>query len=173
MRSAIVVLERSSITPKHLWRESSYCRTLAPIEVRHVIRGAWETFQGEAAEQGAIAVSLALDGSAKDNQAVHAIQGQAKSFIGVFEASFISEDRVKVVLREEDCARRTGAPGRHTRQIALLRPWKPIRVLLNGRGADHSGQFYLMLEYHLALCTGPAPDDIGPARLVDLQVDLF
>lgn len=173
MRSAIVVLERSSITPKHLWRESSYCRTLAPIEVRHVIRGAWETFQCEAAEQGSIAVSLALDGSPKDNQAVHAMQGQARSFVGVFEASFISTDRVKVVLREEECARRIGSPGRHSRQVALLRPWKPIRVLLNGRGVCHSGQFYLLLEYHLALCTGPALGNFGPIRFVDLQADLF
>lgn len=173
MQSAIVVLERSSITPKYLWRESSYCRTLAPIEFRHVIRGAWEAYQREAAEQGGIVVSLALDGSAKDTQAVQTIHGQAKSFIGVFEISFISPDRVKVVLRGEECARRTRAPGHHTRQVALLRPWQPIRVLLNGRGAYHSGQFYLLLEYHLALCIGPAPDDFGPARFVDLQADLF
>ncbi len=90
MRSAIVLLERSSVIPKYAWRDSSYRRTLMPIEVTRLIRSAWKSNQIEAAEQGSIAVSLTPDGSAKDTQAVHSIQGHQKDFIGVFEVSFIS-----------------------------------------------------------------------------------
>jgi hypothetical protein len=173
MRSAIVLLERSSVVPKHVWRDSSFRRTLLPIEVTPLITGAWKSNQPEEADQGSIVISLKPDGSAKDSRAVHSIQGEQSDFIGVFQVSFISSDRVKVILREEECARHVGSPGRRTRQIALLRPWKPIRVLFNGRSAGHSGQFYLLREYHLALCTGPAPDRLEPTRLIDLQADLF
>ena len=68
---------------------------------------------------------------------------------------------------------RRNLPRSRTRQIALLRPWKPVRVLLNGRSATYSGQYYLLREYHLALCTGPVPDQLEPPRFVDLQADLF
>ena len=173
MRSAIVLLERSSVIPKNVWRNSSCRRTLMPIEVTHLIASTWKSNRREAAEQGSIVMSLEPDGSARDTQAVHPIQGQQKDFIGVFEVSFISPDRVKMTLREEECARNVGSPGRRTRQIALLRPWKPIRVLLNGRSASYSGQYYLLREYHLALCTDPTPDRLGPTRFVNLQADLF
>lgn len=173
MRSAIVLLERSSIIPKHAWRDSSCRRTLTPIEVTRLIRSAWKSNQTEASEQGSIVVSLTPDGSAGETQAIHPIQGQQKDFIGVFDVSFISPDQVKVTLREEECARRVGSPKRRTRQIALLRPWKPIRVLINGRSASYSGQYYQLREYHLALCTDPTPDSLAPTRFVDLQADLF
>ena len=173
MRSAIVLLERSSLTPKDVWRESSCHRTLMPIEVSHLITSAWKSNQPAVAEQGSIVISLQPNGSAKDPPSVHPIQGEQKGFIGVFDVSFVSTDRVKVTLREEECARKVGSPKRRSRQIALLRPWKPVRVLLNGRSASHSGQYYLVREYHLALCTGPVPDQLEPPRFVDLQADLF
>jgi hypothetical protein len=173
MRSAIVLLERSSVISKHVWRDTSCRRTLMPIEVEQLITSAWKSVQPEAAEQGSIVMSLRPDGAANDTQAVHKIQGQQKEFIGVFEVSFISPDRVRVTIREEECARHVGSPKRRTRQIAMLRPWKPIRVLLNGRSASHSGQYYFLQEYHLALCTDPTPDRLGPTRFVDLQADLF
>lgn len=173
MRSAIVLLERSSLIPKEVWRDSSCHRTFVPIEVAHLITSAWKSNQPAAAEQGAIVMSLQPDGSAKGPPSVHSIQGEQKDFIGVFDVSFVSTDRVKVTLREEECARKVGSPKRRTRQIALLRPWKPVRVLLNGRYASYSGQHYFLREYHIALCTGSPPDRLEPSRFVDLQADLF
>jgi hypothetical protein len=173
MRSAIVLLERSSLIPKDVWRDSSCHRTFMPIEVSHLITNAWKLNQPTVAEQGSIVMSLQPDGSAKDPPTVHPIQGEQKDFIGVFDVSFVSTDRVKVTLREEECARKVGSPKRRTRQIALLRPWKPVRVLLNGRSASYSGQYYLLREYYLALCTGTAPEQLEPPQFVDLQADLF
>jgi hypothetical protein len=175
MRSAIVLLERSSLIPKDMWRDPSCHRTLMPIEVSHLITNAWKSNQPAVAEKGSIVMSLQPDGSAKEPPSVHPIQGEQKDFIGVFDVSFISLDRVKVTLREEECARRVGSPRRNTRQIALLQPWKPLRVLVNGRssGFGYSSQLYILREYHLALCADPAPDRLAAPRFVDLQADLF
>ena len=172
MRAAIVLLERSSLIPKPVWRDPCCRRTLMPIEVSRLITNAWKSNQAEVIEQASIVVSLQPDGSPKRGS-VHPIQGQQKDFIGVFDVSFLSLDRVTVTLRQEECARRVASPGHRTRQIALLRPWKPLRVLLNGRSASHLGQYYLLQEYHLALCTDPTPDRLGTPRFVDLQADLF
>jgi hypothetical protein len=144
-----------------------------PIEVDRQITNAWKSNRSEVAEQGSIVMTLQPDGSAKNAPSVHPIQGPQKDFIGVFDVSFQSPDRVNVTLREEECARRVGSPKRRTRRIALLRPWKPIRVLFNGRCASHSGQYYLLQEYYLALCTDPVPDRLGSTRFIDLQADLF
>jgi hypothetical protein len=73
MRSAIVLLERSSLIPKHVWRGSSCHRTLAPIEFAHLITNAWKLNQQAAAEQGSIVMSLQPDGSPKDTPSVHPI----------------------------------------------------------------------------------------------------
>jgi hypothetical protein len=111
MRSAIVLLERSSVVPKHVWRDALFRRTLLPIEVTPLITGAWKSNQPVGAEQGSIVMSLKPDGSAKDAQTVHTIQGQQKDFIGAFDVSFTSPDRVRVTLREDDCALHAGSPG--------------------------------------------------------------
>jgi hypothetical protein len=144
-----------------------------PIEVAHLLTSAWKANQAAAYEKGSIVISLQWDGSSKSAPSVHPIQGEEKGFIGVFDVSFLLPDRVNVTLREEECSRQIGFPKRRTRQTALLRPWKPVRVLLNGRSSSYSGQHYLLREYHLALCTDPTPDDLGPTQLVDLQADLF
>src|SRR5262249_19038543 len=120
MRSAIVLLDRSSLIPKDVWRGSSCYRTLRPIEVTRLITNAWESNQSEAAEKGGIVISLQPDGSPENARPVHPIQGDQKGFIGVFDVSFTSPDRVKVTLREEECWSQVGSPKRRTRQIALL-----------------------------------------------------
>jgi hypothetical protein len=112
-------------------------------------------------------------GSASDLPSIRPMQGQQKTLIGVFAVSFVSADLVRVTLRGEECARTVGSPRRRTRQIALLRPWEPVRVLLNGRFGGFSGQHYFLREYHLALCSGPVPERVEAPRLVDLQADLF
>jgi hypothetical protein len=173
MRSAVVLLERSSVISKKDWRDASSLRTFAPIEVGSLIRNAWEANRSDAAEQGSIVASLMPDGAARSTRAVRGLQIERSELIGVFEVSFLAPDRVKVTLREEACTSRLGSPKRHTRQIALLRPWKPVRVLLNGRSASYSGQYYSLREYHLALCIEPRPERLGPTRIVDLQSDLF
>lgn len=173
MRSALVLLERCSLAPKEVWRSPSFSRTLTPIQVDRSIINAWQSNWLGCTEQVSVVVSLGEDGSPNGLPFVHPIEGQQKDFIGVFDVSFTSADRVEVILREEQCASKLGSPKRRTRLLAVLRPWKPVRVLLNGRFDGYSGQNYLLLEYHLALCTGGVPDRLEPPRFVDLQADLF
>jgi len=173
MRSFVVVLKRGLSIPKQVWREQSSLRTLGPIEVESLIKNAWQENRSKSAEQGFIELSLRLDGSSENAPSLHMIQGPQKAFIGVFDVSFCSTDKVQVTIREEACSSQLGTPRRRTRQIGLLQPWKPIRVLLNGRYGSSSGQYYLLQEYHLALCTEPAPDKLKLTRFVDLQADLM
>lgn len=174
MRSAVVLLERSSVIPKSVWRSSTGSRRFTTVEVSQVIAGTWKSHRQQVeAEAAVIVVPLQLDGSAKEAPRICAIQGGQKAYIGVFDVSFVSTELVKVTLREEECGRRLGLPSRPTREIALLRPWRPVRVLLNGRSASYSGQYYQLLEYHMVLCAGAVPEQLEPTRFVDLQADLF
>jgi len=138
MESAIVLLERSSLIPKQDWRDSSCRRTFLPFEIVRLITNAWKSNQSEVPEQGSIVVSLQADGSAKNAHSVHPMQGQQNDFIGVFEVSFISPDRVKVTLREEECARHAGSPklaGVSSR--SMHRPnTRPVRTNATRRSAS-------------------------------------
>lgn len=173
MRSAVVLLERGFMIPKDVWRDSSCRRTFMPIAVANLIIGAWKSNETAVAEQGALVMGLQRDGFANDLPSIHPMQGQQKTLIGVFAVSFVSANLVRVTLRGEECARTVGSPRQRTRQIALLRPWEPVRVLVNGRFGGSSGQHYFLREYHLALCSGSVPERVEAPRLVDLQADLF
>lgn len=148
MQSIVVLLKRCLSIPKQQWREQNCPRTLEPIEVESLIKKAWQGTRAGSAEQGSVELSLSPDGSLENAPLMHMVQGPQKAFMGVFDVSFVSTDRVKVTLREEACSSQLGTPRRRTRQIGLLRPWKPIRVLLNGRYGSSSGQYYLIQEYH-------------------------
>jgi hypothetical protein len=141
-----------------------------PIDVELLIKTTWLGNQSNTVEQATVELSLHPDGLSKN--AIHSVQGRQKAYIGVFDVAFVSDGTVEVMLREEECLHQLGNPRRPSHRIALLRPWKPIRVLLNGRSASHSGQHYHLHEYHLALCTDPAPDHLERARFLDLQADL-
>lgn len=173
MRSTIVLLKRGLTVPKRVWREPSFQRRLAPIEVAPLIASAWNAGRSELLERSCLELSLQLDGSPESAPTIHPMQGNQKAGVAVFDVSFVAEDGARVILREEECSRQLGTPRRHTRQIGLLRPWKPVRILLNGRSASSSGQHYSLREYHLVLCNEPVPEQTERGRLVDLQADLM
>src|SRR5215469_17216167 len=64
----VMLLERSSVIPKHIWQDTSCLRTLTPIEVTQLIKGAWKSNRSEAVEQGSIVMSLKLDGSGNGDE---------------------------------------------------------------------------------------------------------
>src|SRR5262245_23817996 len=100
MRSALVLLERNCVLPKHVWRTPSCRRTLAPIEIGPFVADAWKSCRDDPGEPTVVLISLETDGSGKRGSSV-----QRARFVGVFEISFVSLDQVKVILREEACAR--------------------------------------------------------------------
>jgi hypothetical protein len=103
----------------------------------------WRTRRGEPIDRGVIEVLLEIDGSPKAIAVTRKVPGDQKVFVGVFDISFVSQGSVSVTLRREACASRLYTPTRSTHQVALLRPWVPVRFLLNGRIAASSGQYYV------------------------------
>jgi hypothetical protein len=170
MRSAVVLLRRESMTPKSIWRDASFRRTMHPVEISSTVLSAWTSHHSELVEQGVIAVSLEADGSQSSPGVLHPMQSEHKKILGSLEISFTAPDTVKVILRGDKLH---GVPKRATRQIAVLRPWRPIRILMNGRFDAHSDRFYTLSEYHLALCNDPAVERLPSPRFIDLQADLY
>jgi hypothetical protein len=171
--SVIMSLKRRLTFTKEMWREPFCHRTIAPSDTEPLIKSTWLTNQAELPAQGSLELALHPNGLPQHAPSIRTLQSQVQAVIGVFAVSFISDDRAKVVLSEEECSRQLGIPRRPSRQIALLQPWRPVRVLLNGRTASHWGQHYLVDEYHLTLCTEPMPDRLDAPRIVDLQANLL
>lgn len=89
----------------------------------------------------------------------------------VFRLRPYGESRVEVWLDELRCLS-LGTPRRKQRRLALLKPWAPVKVLLNGRAASYSGQYYNVVEYRLLLRLGPVPSEMPEAKVIDLQAAL-
>lgn len=173
MESAIVLFERSLTVPKERWRDPAFDRTLHPLDIADLIRGAWHPNRTATARRGGIVIPLHPDGSPQSPPLLRPIQGQQSWFAGVFEFTYRTADSITVELREEECTRRLGNPARPSRRIAILDPWNPVRILLNGRTSSYSGQHYILRDYYATLCSDPVPDSLGPLKHVDLQENLF
>lgn len=101
------------------------------------------------------------------------VTNRKKIRAGVLEFSSDAQERINVTLLAEPCAHRLGIPGRASCRIASLKPWDPIRIVLNGRAAYDSGQLYTLEDYHLTLCCEPMPQRMPDLRVMDLQADLL
>lgn len=89
----------------------------------------------------------------------------------VFRLYPYGDSGVAVWLDELRCLS-LGTPRRKDRRLALLKPWTLVKVLLNGRAASYSGQYYNVVEYRLLLRHGPAPLELPAAKVIDLQAAL-
>ena len=166
MPIAVVVLSRRVVLSKDEWRTNCIRRTLDPIDAEPLLLKSW---QGDG---GVIEVHLEPDGTAAGPPVNHALAGRQRVSIGVLELESLDDNSVKVTLREDLCARLLGVPRRPTRQLALLEPSKPVRVLLNGRTSNYSGQYYVLLDYHIMLQAENVRVPLPPLLLIDLQADL-
>ncbi len=172
MPSAVVILERSSAIPKDRWRSATQSRTWPSLDVRHIFTQLWQQHQAHLPASSYLSLALDADGALPTVTAPNPLAGARRAQVGVFDIAFVAPDEVEVTLLEMACRQKLGTPPRATRQIALLRPWQVIRVLLNGRHSSYSGQTYYLREYHLALCTEPLPTALVALREIDLQAGL-
>jgi hypothetical protein len=172
VKSPVAVLQCKVILSKQAWRDPKCKRTLETIDLESILRDVWQAHWTAAPDRGFLAVTLLADGSPENAALVHPIAERRSGRIGVFDLWYLSPDRVRVTLREEACTHQLGSPRRRTRQIAILQPWKPVRVLLNGRYSSYSGQYYSLLDYYLVLLTESFPLCLQTTRFVDLQADL-
>ena len=159
----ILVFTRELVIPKDRWREPGCVRTLAALDVEPLIRNA-----SREGHQGLVSIGLQPHRA----PVVQDRKGNQKIRAAVFDFTFLEDGDATVTLREEGCFGQLGQPRRATRPVGTLRPWKVLRILLNGRRADYSGQTYIVRDYHLAKCDGPEPERFEAVRLLDLQEDL-
>ncbi len=170
MALGILVLRRALSIPKSIWRLSATPRTLCPLPVDRLILDCWQEYSPGLLEQNAfIELQLTATGERVGPPGVRTVK--QRDWVRLFDFEFETEE-VKVVLKEEGCRKEVYTPRRTTRQIAQLKAWKPVRVLLNGKADWHDGRFYYLQDYHLVLCSGPAPSSLPEVRLIDLQEDI-
>lgn len=108
------------------------------------------------------------DGTPTGTRSIQSVQGLRRVSAGLLDLHVVQADEVSVVVRGS-----WWRPRRESFQIALLRPWKPIRLLTNGRQSSYSGQMYFIRDQYLTLCANPIPEDIPTPRLVNLEADLL
>ena len=114
--------------------------------------------------------NVAEDGIEVKAGVVRTLEGDDSA--GIFDLSIIDQ-QVRLRLSQEACRREVYTPRRSSRFLTVLKPWTPIRVILNGKADWPSGRYYYLQDYHVVLCD-PSPID-GPfsVRTFDFQADLI
>jgi len=165
----ILFLKRSLLIPKAVWRVPSTCRTLTPLTLEPLVCAALEDTTCESAQASLIEEEVVADGSATQGRVSRRLKEHDSA--AVFDLA-VADDSVKMRLNQEACRREVYTPRRSSQFLAVLKPWEPIRVVLNGKADWPSGRIYYVQDYHVILC-GPARSCVLlPVRTFDLQADL-
>jgi hypothetical protein len=157
--------------PKHEWRLPTTRRTLDSLPMAPLLAHALPVWTRGAPPRAIVEVPIAMDGQPTAIAEVR--RADPKGHAVVFDLEWTSGE-VNLHLNREACAREVHAPSRESRHLLTLRPWRPMRVLLNGRADFREVRYYFLQDYHVLLCDRSAPPDPMPAaRTFDLQADLI
>ena len=173
-RIALVILKRSVSIPKEQWRLPSTHRTLDPITVEPLFLRALKEWRSNPISPAIVESEVSLDGGEIQSPVIRT--AKQIDCTGVFLVQFVDRG-VKLRMQEEACRKELNTPPRSSRHLATLALWKPMRVLLNGKGDWHEGvRFYLLQDYHIVLCNDS--DDskrklFSSMQFFDLQADLI
>ena len=172
VQDTILILRRSVQMPKHLWRQPSTCRTLLPILLEPIVG---QALQGRTSHHptgyGVVEAELSIDGDHLEKRTERTGRIK-KDWSGVFNVITVC-GQVKLSLSQEACHREVYTPRRSTQHLATLKPWEPIRALLNGKADWSSGRYFYLQDYHVLLCRGEQPSQLSATRTYDFQADLF
>lgn len=175
--SFLISLERRLVISKDVWRLPSTRRTLPPIDIQATLLGLWRQASHEIDPRSItswqlIRATLDAEGAVSGTPSQQDINWSHPLHSGVFRFCLREDGAIQVRLSSEACSSAFGAPRRESRHLANLRAGDSIRVLLNGRQSSHSGQYYVIAEYSLFICTNDL--DAQPStQVLDLQADLF
>ncbi|MGA3049287.1 MAG: hypothetical protein ABSD67_21835 [Terracidiphilus sp.] len=167
----IIILKRSASMPKDIWRLPSTRRTLPPLTLLESLLDA--TLLLRTPQDGSPALiesNIAEDGIEANTGAVRTLKDD--DWAGIFELK-ITGQKVGLRLNEEACRREVHTPRRSSQFLTYLKPWEPIRVILNGKADWPSGRYYYLQDYHVILCELPRADGPLLLRTFDLQADLI
>lgn len=149
----VLIFGRSITISKDLWRRPGIRRTLDTITLEPLV----ETALRDPAPT--ISCTLSPGGSEITSRSF----GPPRAL----ELHF-ADGQAKLRLREQ-----AYTPNRPAQHLATLALWEPVRVVLNGRSADYSGQRYHLEDYHVVLCDPAEREPLEPTRTIDLQADLL
>lgn len=156
--------------PKAVWRKPSTCRTLPPLALQPLIDWALQDPQPQNTPANLIESEVAADGSSITNRVSRKLKEDDSA--GVFDFAIAGQD-VRIRLSEEACLREVYAPRRSSQFLTVLKPWGPIRVILNGKADWHSHRYYYLQDYYVVLCDSVRTHESLPVRTFDLQADLI
>jgi hypothetical protein len=169
--SAIVILKRSVSMPKSIWRLPATRRTLPPLaELRSLVDTSLDGWTAEGKAAALIESEISEDGLEVKSRGLRPVKHQDSA--GVFDLT-TTDDQVKLRLSQEACRREVYTPRRSPQYLTTLRPWEPIRVILNGKADWHSDRYYYLQDYHVILCHAARGESLLPVRIFDFQADLI
>jgi len=155
---------------KDLWRVSSTCRTLQPLTLEPLVSAALSDTTCEAPPANLIEYEVSADSSAIQSRISRRLKEHDSA--GVFDLA-IAGEAVRMRLSQEACRREVYTPRRSSQFLASLKPWEPIRVILNGKADWSSGRFYYLQDYHVILCSPVGSYVLLTVRTFDFQADLI
>jgi len=166
----IIILKRSASIPKDCWRLPSTRRTLPALTLlESLLNAALLVWTPQDGSPTLIESEVGEDGIDVKTRVARALKDDDSA--GVFDFR-ITGQKVKLRLSQEACQREVFTPRRSSQFLTDLKPWSPIRVILNGKADWHSGRQYYLQDYHVILCDMPRPDGPLLVRTFDFQADL-
>ena len=164
----LLVLKRSIEIPKTVWRLPATRRTLDPFPLAPLLRLLLP--QTIPPQSTLLTAELTPDATGITHQQTRPLK--PIDHTAVFRLTQ-AQNTMKVALDSEACRLRLHHPHRPSRHLANFEPYRPLRVLLNGRADWSSGRYYYLRDYHLILFPGPQPTELPPLTTIDLQADLY
>lgn len=166
-RVALVILKRSVSMSKSQWRSSSTRRTLDPIAIEDFVSSAFAEWQSNPISPAIVESQIKSDDQLDCLPVRKAEQTESS---GVFLLQFVAGG-VRLRISEEGCRKECCRPRQLSQYLTTLEPWKPVRVLLNGKGHTWDDPYYVLQDYHLVLCDNTERKKHAP-QLFDLQINL-
>jgi hypothetical protein len=167
----ILILKRSVSMPKDIWRLPSTHRTLPPlISLESLLDAALLVRTPQDGSPALIESQVAEDGIQVKTEVVRTLKDNDSA--GIFDLR-ITGQKVTLRLSQEACRREVYTPRRSSQFLTDLKPWAPVRVILNGKADWSSGRSYYLQDYHVILCDLPRPDGPFAVRTINLQADLL
>src|SRR5262249_27241709 len=130
---------------KSIWRLPSTRRMLPPItQLQPLVDKALHVWTVKHASMVLIEGEISEDGSDVRTRVPRLLKPYDSA--GVFDLS-ATDEKVKLRISQEGCRREVHTPRRSSQYLATLRPWEPIRVILNGKADWHSDRYYYLLDH--------------------------
>jgi hypothetical protein len=167
----IIILKRSASMPKDIWRLPSTRRTLPTLALlESLLNAALLVWTPQDGSPMLIESDVAEDGIEVKTGVMRALKDEDSA--GIFDLRATGQT-VKLRLSQEACRREVYTPRRSSQFLTDLKPWAPIRVIINGKADWPSGRYYYLQDYHVILCEMPRPDGPLPLQTFDFQADLI